>query len=1065
MAIKVKSKGTVSGTKRSKRSAESIYQDGVPAVFQEMLAENELSSPNGDAEQSRPLKRRRVAAARNSSNTVSRSSDKTVEPSLSKSLLPRPITSAANGISKREPLLPKVKPLDAIHRYRPTDHSDASLASGSEASSNESDTNWEEVELYHDGSSAEDDPVSDLKDLDIVIDKSTTAKPSSQHKRRKGITTQEKKQRFDIHKVHILCLLSHVAIRNRWCNDREVQASLKKLLPAKIIMLLHPNPEHSQSEALRSFENGLNHIKLFWRDRFKMNSYGMMRPYWASITEVENFRLAEYTAEPMTRSLFRTAAIHLEGSPDVGAQLFCCLLRSIGLEARLVASLQCLPFTAVAQSSTPKKQDLKPTVFIDASGKVKDITSPSITEHSEAISDMSLDGFSSQSKRIHRIGRVGPPQGKIDKGKAPKLYTALARPKIRPDYPVFWIEVYNAAKHTWTTVDPLVTFTVNQPLKLEPPQNYDLNALVYAVAFEENGTAKDVTRKYTKSFNAKTVKMRIDNTTEGTVWWDRTLRYFGKRRKRYRDQIEDAALDRRQASEGLPRNVQDFKDHPLYVLERHLKRNEIIFPKEEVGKVRVGPTSSSHTEKVYRRRHVHTVRSADQWYRLGRDVKIGEQPLKHTTSRRATRHNMGSDDGENSEVGQYAFFQTEEYVPPRVIAGRIPKNIYGNLDVFVPSMVPEGAVHISHPDTSKAARILGIDFADAVTGFQFKGRQSTMITQGCVVAEEYAEAVEEVIRGLAHLKEQNETMVKSNEALRLWRRFLAGLRIIEKVQQYADNDELQQIEQELDKNGGYERGDEDSGGGFLQEDSIASLPMTQSREVDEMDFGGGFLQDENHEHTDDDMAGGGFSVYPNDDPSERTTYGSSHSFSNHVGDNEIALASPHREQDADYQATIMKSSSNTRDIVLNSSLLTEAGNILISEAPNPRANRQTQVVLGMAGMSSESEDDSPPTKFTFSPKSVVLPSSSVDQPGAVKNSRTMSIDLVDRAESPRSPDGGSRGSHGTISAMPVTEPPSQDRLTPNRNEPSGDDGSSTESQCSLLSHDPEDDDAVPEWLL
>ena len=41
---------------------------------------------------------------------------------------------------------------------------------------------------------------------------------------------------------------------------------------------------------------------------------------------------------------FRAAAEKLKASRDVGVQLFCALLRSAGVDARLVCSLQPLPF-------------------------------------------------------------------------------------------------------------------------------------------------------------------------------------------------------------------------------------------------------------------------------------------------------------------------------------------------------------------------------------------------------------------------------------------------------------------------------------------------------------------------------------------------------------------------------------------------------------------------------------------------------------------------------------------------------------------------------------------------
>lgn len=68
--------------------------------------------------------------------------------------------------------------------------------------------------------------------------------------------------------------------------------------------------------------------------------------------------------------------------------------------------------------------------------------------------------------------------------------------------------------------------------------------------------------------------------------------------------------------------MQDFKDHPYYALERHLKRHEVIWPKREVGKVNAGKSSKRNMESVYRRSDVQMVRSADKWYRFGREIKV-----------------------------------------------------------------------------------------------------------------------------------------------------------------------------------------------------------------------------------------------------------------------------------------------------------------------------------------------------------------------------------------------------------------------------------------------------------
>lgn len=52
--------------------------------------------------------------------------------------------------------------------------------------------------------------------------------------------------------------------------------------------------------------------------------------------------------------------------------------------------------------------------------------------------------------------------------------------------------------------------------------------------------------------------------------------------------------------------------------------------------------------------------------------------------------------------------------------GKIPRNSFGNIDIYVPSMIPPGAIHLPLKGTGKLARRLGIDYAEAVTGFEFK---------------------------------------------------------------------------------------------------------------------------------------------------------------------------------------------------------------------------------------------------------------------------------------------------------------------------------------------------------
>lgn len=50
--------------------------------------------------------------------------------------------------------------------------------------------------------------------------------------------------------------------------------------------------------------------------------------------------------------------------------------------------------------------------------------------------------------------------------------------------------------------------------------------------------------------------------------------------------------------------------------------------------------------------------------------------------------------------------------------GIIPKNAYGNADVFVESMIPKGATHLKLKGVARIARKLEMNHAEAVVGFE-----------------------------------------------------------------------------------------------------------------------------------------------------------------------------------------------------------------------------------------------------------------------------------------------------------------------------------------------------------
>ena len=818
-------------------------RDGVPDVFADMLAEAGPSKQ--PREDSRPLKRRRLATGP-SSLTVRQAQppaeDKKITESLSASL--------ESLFSPSEDLFPQTV----------IDESD---------DSEESEVEWEEVELDADPTeSLEETREEENKQESISITLGTVDNIIQRARRvtKRPLSAAEKKLRLEVHKIHTLCLVTHASKRNYLCNDSQAQVILKRLVPPRLITKLNVDPKYSQLQRTRAFLESLKQVTQLWSQKFKIISIGLRRPRWLSSTEaLRHFKLADDVEDPIDRTEFRQAAKTLEGSSDLGAQLLCCLLRSVGVEARLVCSLQPLSFGATKDSvpSTAPPKNAKSTVYLhDSEGDSTAAERTNEANENRPRSPVHLNRPSSAlPSSLRRTGRISRSSLNNTSPNVHAYAVAPTRRKVRrPAHPIYWVEVFNPAYQKWISLDALCTQSVNKPSQIEPPLNDSTNTLSYAIAFNEDGTAKDVTRRYARAFNAKTRKQRIESTEGGVRWWERVMRmyqYSDARgvRKSDADTIEDAELQQREQREGMPNNIQDFKNHPIYALERHLRRNEVISPRHEAGKVNAGSNARPRMESVFRRDDVHIVRSADKWFRLGREIKSGEEPLKYVMPTRRMRQRERSVEDEDggkgddlfgeSEVrmGLYDVFQTEPYVPPPVVRGKVPKNAYGNLDVYVPSMVPRGGVHVRHPDAKSAAKIVGVDYADAVVGFKFQGRRGAAVMQGIIVAAEFQEAVEGVIEGLRCEREGDLETKKTMEMLRLWRRFLVGLRILDRVKQYNDDDEEQEQEDlrnEMDEE--MERFEQDEfAGGFLLEDTVPIVePTTNSGYATNNNHNGGF---------------------------------------------------------------------------------------------------------------------------------------------------------------------------------------------------------------------------------
>jgi xeroderma pigmentosum group C-complementing protein len=759
------SKRKASTSTRNGAGSSRTRRDAVPQVFREML-QDEVAA---DIPAPRITKRRKIG-----SKALTADSSANVE-------------SFETTIGSKDEVKIEDDPPSQLPVQTVFDSSD---------DSEDENFEWEDVNITK---PSLEEPLADEVDktpetLSIIVGAENKPSTPSRRKARKPLTLAEKKMHLDIHKVHILCLLYHCLIRNHWCNDTELQLSLRRMMriEAKLVSRLHPDPSAGQFQRSRVFKEALQELTTDWRNCYSITSQGVQRPHWStpghsplSQTDTEAF---------MDKREFREHARNWGGSADYGAQLFCSLLRGLGVQTRLVCSLQVLPFTSIATVPTPVKYPGKTVVYAQDDEQDDQLSSPV-----------------NQSSPVRRIVRLGHQSQETHTQPSPASSSRAKRRNIpRPRHPVFWVEVFDSAYQKLIPIDPIATGTIGKPSNLEPGLNDRENLMSYVIAFEDTGVAKDVTRRYTKAYIAKTRKVRVEVSHNGSDWLARAMRPFKRGRVLDRDQVEDSQLLQCEISEGMPRNIEDFKGHPIYVLERHLRRDEVIYPKRETGKVNTGSKlNAGRLESVYRRQDVHIVKSGEKWFRLGRQIKLGEDALKRVPSRVKFAQDDNIDSSNLNDTGQetlrlYAAFQTELYIPPPVENGKIPKNSFGNIDVYVRSMIPPGAVHIKSKYSRQAARIIGIDYAEAVTGFRFQGRHGSAVVDGVVVAREYKDAMVAVLNGLAYAREQALEQQRTNEALTLWRRFLTGLKIVERVNAYKGEDEIdddiddEQIQEQLD---------------------------------------------------------------------------------------------------------------------------------------------------------------------------------------------------------------------------------------------------------------------------
>lgn len=242
-----------------------------PDIYQEMLAEAGVAAPAASSPE-RPLKRRREGVP---------SHREPAEP------VPAP---PVEETSKLE--LDQQGDSDDDEEEEDAEFEDVAipeptvqtleLGSDEEDDDDDEDLQFEDVDLLipvPDGDSGPQEPKE--LELNLSAQKSAMTAAKQAADRRKPISKEERQRRLDIHKTHLLCLMSHVAKRNHWCNDPKVQDYLRSHLTDKMIQYLTPGTNLSQFGRTESLKNGLKLVADMWASKYEITERGMRRSLWA----------------------------------------------------------------------------------------------------------------------------------------------------------------------------------------------------------------------------------------------------------------------------------------------------------------------------------------------------------------------------------------------------------------------------------------------------------------------------------------------------------------------------------------------------------------------------------------------------------------------------------------------------------------------------------------------------------------------------------------------------------------------------------------------------------------
>ena len=354
--------------------------------------------------------------------------------------------------------------------------------------------------------------------------------------------------------------------------------------------MIHKSRFPDQNKRGRLFEAAVDRLVTWWCETFfSVTPTGHIRSRTFEEVEVEIALASEsdgsesddsgYERIRSVESLMKHVLMQ-RGCRDTSAQLFTALCRALDIPARLVVSLQSVPWKSKVGKAAPKSDNSKgkgkaPQRFTDdheglehgdqievdtavspskhkgtsrldhvtefflkrtcrqyvlmvsSTGKGKEVTNPIIKLRKQKSQSTSRNGSPAIGARPLSMWNVLPLR--VLSKRLCQLFSESPDPTTTP--PVFWTEVFSRADSRWLPVDP-IRGIVNKRHLFDPshaqntgagktPIRQD-NRMLYVIGLEEDGFGRDITPRYAREYTAKVSKVQAVGA--GAVagrkeWW------------------------------------------------------------------------------------------------------------------------------------------------------------------------------------------------------------------------------------------------------------------------------------------------------------------------------------------------------------------------------------------------------------------------------------------------------------------------------------------------------------------------------------------------------------------